>query len=90
MSQKLIITASKQSDSDAVTDPSPSGRAFLGQKNPSEAKVYLYHMLNLDLNILIYIISSLATALYTTILFWDRQDTPSNFSFFLMPCNHQI
>ena len=85
MFQKLIQKASKQLNTDEVTELSPSSRAFFEQKNPSEAKTYLYHKLNLELNPPIYIPAGFATALHTGVLFWDRQDTPSNFSFFLVP-----
>ena len=85
MFQNLILTASKQSDSDEVTEPAPTSRSFFEQKNPSEAKSYLYHKLNVELNLPIYVPTGLTTALHTGVLFWDRQDTPSNFSFFLVP-----
>ena len=45
----------------------------------------MYHKLNLELNLPIYVPTGLTTALHTGVLFWDRQDTPSNFSFFLVP-----
>ena len=45
----------------------------------------MYHKLNLELNLPIYVPAGLATALHTGVLFWDRQENPSNFSFFLVP-----
>ena len=85
MFQTLILTASKRSDDDNVTTPVASSRAFFEQKNPSEAKSFLYHKLNLELSLPIYIPAGMATAIHTGVLFWERQDTPSNFSFFLVP-----
>ena len=85
MFKTLIITASKHSDDDGVTEPTTTSREFFEMKNPSEAKAYLYHALNLKLNLPIYIPAGLATAIHTGVLFWERQDTPSNFSFFLVP-----
>ena len=85
MFQTLITTASKRSDDDELSYPTTSSRAFFEQKNPSEAKSFLYHKLNLQLNLPIYIPAGMATVIHTGVLFWERQDTPSNFSFFLVP-----
>ena len=85
MFQTLITTASKRSDDDELSYPTTSSRAFFEQKNPSEAKSFLYHKLNLQLNLPIYIPAGMATAIHTGVLFWERQDTPSNFSLFLVP-----
>ena len=86
MFQKLILIASKRSGDNEVTDPTPSSLTFFKQKNLSEAKAYLYHKMNLKLNMIIYIPAGMTTAIHTFLFyFWERQDTPSNFSFFLVP-----
>ena len=85
MVQTLILTASKRSEDDIVTEPSASSHSFFEQKNSSEAKAYLYHKLNIQLSLPVYIPAGMATAIHAGFLFWDKQDTPSNFSFFLVP-----
>ena len=65
MVRKLILTASKQSDNDEVIEPIPSSRTFFEQKNPLDATAYLYHKLNIELNLPIYIPVGLATSIHT-------------------------
>ena len=85
MFQTLVLTVSKRSDADEDVYPTATSPAFFKQKNPSEAKSLLYHQLNLKLNLPIYIPAGMAMAIHTDVLFWERQDTPSDFSFCLFP-----
>ena len=80
MFQKLILIVSTQSDHNKVTEPIPLSRTYFKQNNPSEVKVYLYHRLNIELNLPIYIPSVLATTIYIRVLFWEDQDTPLQLS----------
>ena len=70
MFQTLILTTFKKVDVDTASQLTPSGRAYFKQKNPSEAKSYLYHKLSLKLNLPIYIPVGMAIAIHTGSLFW--------------------
>ena len=61
-----------------------ASRDFFEQKNPTEAKTYLYHKLVIKLDLSIYIAASMIISIYVGLLFWNHMDTPSNFSFFLV------
>ena len=83
--RKLILTGSAEDSTSIPTGPTDDARTFFEQKNASEAKSYLHHKLIVMLSLPIHIPAGLATAIWSGVVFWDRQDSPSNFSFFLVP-----
>ena len=59
-------------------------KVIFEQKNSTEAKSFLQHKLIVEKNLPIHIPVGLATAIWSGVMFWERQDNPSNFSFFLV------
>ena len=83
--RKLILTCSAKCGNSIPSLPSEDSRLFFEQKNATEAKSFLQHKLIVEKNLPIHIPAGLATAIWSGVMFWDRQDNPSNFSFFLVP-----
>ena len=81
----LVLTGSAEDSSNIPKEPCASSREFFEQKNPSEAKTYLHHKLAIMKSLPIYIPAGMATAMHQCVFFWDKFDSPSNFSFFLVP-----
>ena len=69
--QKLILTASSLSINESPPEPISTAREFLEEKNASEVKLYLYHKLNLEKSIPIYIPAGVVTVLHSGCIFWD-------------------
>ena len=68
MFQTLILTFAKNHSEDKVA-PTNTSQNFFEQNNPSEAKLFLYHKLNLELNLKMYIPSGISTAIHIDVLF---------------------
>ena len=83
--RNLILTGSAPDGDSIPSEPDPESRTFFEQKNASEAKSFLQHKLIVEKSLPIYIPSGLVTAIWSGCVFWDRLDSPSNFSFFLVP-----
>ena len=82
---KLILTASAKFSTSIPLEPNEEARTFFEQKNSTDAKSYLQHMLIVEKNLPIHIPAGLVTVIWLGVVFWDRQDNPSNFSFSLIP-----
>ena len=59
-------------------------KRILWTKNTSEVKLYLYHKLNLEQYIPIYILAGVGTTLYLCWIFFDCQGMPSNYFLFIL------
>jgi len=80
-----ILTESSVESFTVLTKPTADSCSFFEQKNTSGAKSYLHHKVIVKLSLPIYTPAGLVTAVWAGIVFWDRQDSPSNFSFFFVP-----
>ena len=85
-STKLLILNASSTDGEQPSEqPVKSCLDFFNKKNLSKALDFLIMSLSQDLNCCVHIETGLATALYAGHFVRDRDDSPSNFSFFLTP-----
>ena len=85
-STKLLILNASSDDGESTPDqPVQSCIDFFNKKNISKALDFLTMSLSQDLNCCVSIETGLVTALYSGHFIRDRDDSPSNFSFFMTP-----
>ena len=84
-SQQLILNASSADGITAPEEPTAQCIEFFKKKNISKAMDFLTTTLSQDLRCCVDIGSGLVTALFSGHFIRDREDSPSNFSFFLTP-----
>ena len=85
-STKLLILNASSVEGDLVpTEPVLSCKDFFNKKNISKALDFLDTSLSQDLGCCVSIDTGLVTALYSGHFLRDREDSPSNFSFFMIP-----
>ena len=84
-SQLLILNASSIDGEQAESDPIESCKTFFNKKNINKAMDYLLTSLTHDFECCVSIDTGLVTALYSGHFLREREDSPSNFSFFLTP-----
>ena len=81
----LILNASSQDGESTPEQPVQSCIDFFNKKNISKALDFLTMSLSQELNCCVNIETGLVTALYSGHFIRDRDDSPSNFSFFMTP-----
>ena len=85
-STKLLILNASSHDGECTPDqPVQSCIDFFNKKNISKALDFLTMSLSQELNCCVNIETGLVTALYSGHFVRDREDSPSNFSFFMTP-----
>ena len=84
-SQQLILNASSVDGRIAPEEPTTQCIDFFMKKNISKAMDFLMTTLTQDLRCCVDIDTGLVTALFGGHFIRDREDSPSNFSFFLTP-----
>ena len=84
-SKLLILNASSEDGQNAPTIPVDTCVKFFKQKTVAKAIDFLQNSLTNDFNCCVSIESGLVTALYSGHFLRNREDSPSNFSFFLTP-----
>ena len=83
---KLLIMNASSIDAESIpNEPTTSCKEFFNKKNISKAMDFLLTTLSQDLKCCVDIDTGLVTALYAGQFLRDRDDSPSNFSFFLTP-----
>ena len=81
----LILNASSPDGEITPIEPVLNCKEFFNKKNVTKALDYLESTLTQDLGCCVSIETGLVTALYSGHFLRDREDSPSNFSFFMTP-----
>ena len=85
-STKLLLCNASSTDAEtALEEPVESCKEFFNKKNLSKALDYLVTSLSQDLKCCVSIETGLVTALHGGHFLRDKEDSPSNFSFFMTP-----
>ena len=84
-SKLLILNASADGSNITPSNPTTTCEEFFKKKNLSKASDYLITTLTQDYECCVQIDTGLITALFSGHFLRDREDSPSNFSFFLTP-----
>ena len=83
--RSLILNASSEDGLNTQLEPSGHCIEFYNKKNISKAMDYLLTTLTHEYKCCVTMDTGLVTALYSGHFLRDRDDSPSNFSFFLLP-----
>ena len=83
--KRLILNASSIDGESIPTEPIITCLNFFNKKNISKALDFLESSLSQDLKCCATVETGLVTALYNGHFLRDRDDSPSNFSFFMIP-----
>ena len=83
--KQMILNASSTDGETTPDEPTEHCTEFFKKKNISKALDYLQTTLERSLECCAHIDTGLATALYAGHFLREREDSPSNFSFFLTP-----
>jgi hypothetical protein len=82
--KQMILHLSSRDEVNPALHPSPDFRELLQQRNSAEASDHLLSQLQDQYGVDANLSGMLSASLYTARLTWDRRDTPSNFTGFLM------
>ena len=83
--KSLILNASSEDGLNSLAEPSGHCIEFYNKKNISKAMDYLLTTLTHEYKCCVTMDTGLVTALYSGHFLRDRDDSPGNFSFFLLP-----
>ena len=83
--QRLILNAASQTMETPSPSPPETCIEFYKKKSVSKAKDFLENKLNDLFSCDVDVIMGLVTALFTGFFLWSHENSPGNFSFFLVP-----